>query len=186
VPNWSVQLVHGLRTVDPVTATHTTTDTDTAIPDPADRPRLDLVRPWPAGYRAMSAFHQAVTDASPLDVTLTNLVKQRASLINGCAYCLDLHAREGRQAGDDQRRYDVLAAWHEVPHLYTARERAALALTEAITLVGETHVPDDVIDEARLRFAPDELAALVFTIVVINSWNRVAVTARTPLPPATG
>ncbi|HET8621448.1 MAG TPA: carboxymuconolactone decarboxylase family protein [Acidimicrobiales bacterium] len=160
------------------------TATDTSTPTTAG-PRLDLVRPWPAGYRAMAAFGRAVADESPLTPALRHLVKLRASQVNGCAFCLDLHAGEARGAGEDQRRLDVLPAWREVD-LFTERERAALALAESITLLSESHVPDDVLDEAQRHFAPDEMAALVFEVVVINAWNRISVTARTPLPPAGG
>ena len=160
------------------------TATDTSTPTTAG-PRLDIVRPWPAGYRAMAAFGRTVADESPLAPALRHLVKLRASQVNGCAFCLDLHAREARDVGEDQRRLDVLQAWEEVD-LFTDRERAALALAESITLLGEGHVPDDVIAEAQRHFAPDELAALVFEVVVINAWNRIAVTARTPLPPLGG
>jgi AhpD family alkylhydroperoxidase len=131
---------------------------------------------------AMRAFSGAVRESS-LDPILANLMKQRASQLNGCAYCLDMHAKESRAVGDDQQRLDVLAAWREVD-LFTDRERAALALTEAITLVADGHVPDEVIDAAREHFDDRELAELVFAVVVINAWNRIAITARMPLPPA--
>ena len=147
------------------------------------RPRLDLIRTWPDGYRAMQAFARAVADG-PIDRRLAHLLKLRASQLNGCAYCLDLHAREARNDGEDQQRLDVLQAWREVHH-FTDRERAALALTEAITLLGEDHVPDDVVEEAQRHFAPDEVAALVFTVVVINAWNRIAITSRMPVRDAT-
>lgn len=146
----------------------------------ASRPRLALGRLFPAAYRAMSAFDDAVGEA-PLEESLLNLVKQRASQINGCAYCLDMHAKDARAAGESQQRLDVLPAWDEVP-LYTDREKAALALTESITLVADTHVPDEVVDAAREHFSDEELAALVFHIVTINAWNRIAITARMPLP----
>jgi AhpD family alkylhydroperoxidase len=133
----------------------------------------------------MAAFGRAVADESPLAPALRHLVKLRASQVNGCGFCLDLHAREARGVGEDQRRLDVLQAWEEVD-LFTDRERAALALAESITLVGESHVPDDVLQEAQRHFAPDEMAALVFEVVVINAWNRIAITARTPLPPLAG
>jgi len=131
---------------------------------------------------AMRAFSGAVRESS-LDPILANLMKQRASQLNGCAYCLDMHAKESRAVGEDQQRLDVLAAWREVD-LFTDRERAALALTEAITLVADGHVPDEVIDAAREHFDDREVAELVFAVVVINAWNRIAMTARTPLPPA--
>ncbi|HEX6569235.1 MAG TPA: carboxymuconolactone decarboxylase family protein [Acidimicrobiales bacterium] len=159
----------------------TATDTDTDIDVDAGVPRLDLSGLFPDGYRAMLAFDRAV-GRSDLDGTLLNLVKQRASQINGCAYCLDMHAKDARSAGESQQRLDVLSAWREVP-LFTELERAALGLTEAITLVAGTHVPDEVVDAARAHFTPEELAQLVFHVVTINAWNRIAITARMPLPP---
>jgi AhpD family alkylhydroperoxidase len=129
----------------------------------------------------MIAFDATVAEAG-LETSLLNLAKQRASQINGCAFCLDMHAREARADGEDPRRLDVLGAWREVP-LYTPRERAALALTEAVTLVADGHVPDEVVEEAQAHFSPEELAQLVWAIVVINSWNRIAITSRMPLPP---
>ena len=92
-----------------------------------------------------------------------------------------MHAKDARAAGESHQRLDVLPAWAEVP-LYTDREKAALALTEAITLVADTHVPDDVVDAAWVHFSDSELAALVFHVVAINAWNRIAITARMPLP----
>lgn len=163
-----------------VTTTATTTAAPTTAPTPAAQPRLALGRLFPAASRAMSAFDKAVSEA-PLEESLLNLVKQRASQINGCAYCLDMHAKDARAAGESQQRLDVLSAWDEVP-LYTDREKAALALTESITLVADTHVPDEVVDAAREHFSDEELAALVFHIVTINAWNRIAITARMPLP----
>jgi AhpD family alkylhydroperoxidase len=160
-----------------MTATETTATTRSTM-----RARLDLVTPWREGYDAMRAFDRAVGDCR-LEESLRNLIKQRASQVNGCAYCLDMHAKESRAVGDDQQRLDVLAAWREVD-LFTDRERAALALTEAITLVADGHVPDEVIDAAREHFDDRELAELVFAVVVINAWNRIAITARMPLPPA--
>jgi AhpD family alkylhydroperoxidase len=160
-----------------MTATETATNTR-----PKARARLDLVKPWPQGYQAMSAFDDVVSGSS-LDPILTNLVKQRASQLNGCAFCLDMHAKDARAAGEDQQRFDVLQAWREVD-LFSERERAALALTESITLVAADHVPDGVVDAARAHFSDRELAELVFAVVVINAWNRIAITARMPLPPA--
>ncbi len=94
-----------------------------------------------------------------------------------------MHAKDARAAGEDQQRFDVLQAWREVD-LFSERERAALALTESITLVAADHVPDGVVDAARAHFSDRELAELVFAVVVINAWNRIAITARMPLPPA--
>jgi AhpD family alkylhydroperoxidase len=158
-----------------MTATATETTTTSA-------PRLDVSGLWPEGYRAMAGLERAVR-GSGLEASLLSLVKLRASEINGCAFCLDMHAKEARAEGESQQRLDVLPAWRETP-LFTARERAALALAEAITLVADGHVPDEVVDEARLQFSDDELARLVMAITVINGWNRIAITSRTPLPPA--
>ena len=165
-----------------MTATETTGTTKTKTTTSTRKARLDLVTPWREGYDAMLAFDRAVGECS-LDENLRNLLKQRAFQLNGCAYCLDMHAKDARAAGESQQRYDVLQAWREVD-LFSDRERAALALTEAITLVADGHVPDDVVDAARVHFSERELAELVFTVVVINSWNRIAITSRIPLPPA--
>ena len=165
-----------------MTATETTGTTKTKTTTSTRKARLDLVTPWREGYDAMLAFDRAVGECS-LDENLRNLLKQRASQLNGCAYCLDMHAKDARAAGESQQRYDVLQAWREVD-LFSERKRAALALTEAITLVADDHVPDDVVDAAREHFDDRELAELVFTVVVINSWNRIAITSRIPLPPA--
>lgn len=175
---------HGTTSHDGA-VTHGTPATPNATPtrDPGQQgPRLDLVAPWRDGYRAMSAFDRAVC-RSDLEESLPNLVKLRASQINGCAYCLDMHAKDARAAGESPQRLDVLAAWREVP-LYSERERAALALAESITLVADTHVPDEVVAAAQAQFTPEELVQLVFHVVTINAWNRISITARSPLPPA--
>jgi AhpD family alkylhydroperoxidase len=124
-------------------------------------------------YRAMVALDRAVG----LDEQLHLLVKLRASLVNGCAYCIDLHSKEGLEAGESQERLFGLAAWAEAPY-YSARERAALALTDAITLIAEGRVPDDVWEEAERRFEPAELAQLVWAITAINAWNRIGISTR--------
>ena len=141
----------------------------------APRQRLDLGGPWPAGYGAMRKFSQVVA-GSGLDPGLQELVRVRASQMNGCAYCIDMHTKDARHRGEDEQRLYALSAWRETP-FFSDAERAALALTEAVTLVGDG-VPDAVIDEARNYFDDAGLAQLVFTIVVINAWNRIAVTAR--------
>jgi AhpD family alkylhydroperoxidase len=160
-----------------MTATETATETTAR---PTMKARLDLVTPWRDGYDAMLAFDRTVGECR-LEESLRNLIKQRASQINGCAYCLDMHAKDARAAGESPQRLDVLSAWDEVP-IYTDREKAALALTESITLIADTHVPDEVVEAARVHFSEEELAALVFHVVTINAWNRIAITARTPLP----
>jgi AhpD family alkylhydroperoxidase len=139
-------------------------------------PRFDLYKPWPAGYQAMLAFHQAVHDGG-LDPVLVELVKTRVSQINECAYCIDMHTKDARAAGETEQRLYALSAWRETP-FFSDRERAALALAESITLLHETHVPDEVMEEARRHFDDEDLAKLIFHIVVINAWNRIAVTSR--------
>jgi len=116
-------------------------------------------------------------EGSGLEHSLLELVKIRASQINGCAYCLDMHTIDARAAGETEQRIYVLDAWREAP-FYSDRERAALAWTEAVTLVSETHVPDGVYDEARRYFSEEELVKLTWAIVVINGWNRLAIAFR--------
>jgi len=122
-----------------------------------------------------------------LDPTIRELVKLRASQINGCAYCLDMHWKDARAAGEPEERLYSLDVWRESP-LYSARERAALELCESVTLVSETHVPDEVWEQAAAEFEPDELAQLVVQIGAINLWNRLSITVRrtpgTYQPPA--
>jgi AhpD family alkylhydroperoxidase len=99
----------------------------------------------------------------------------RASQINGCAYCLDMHSQDARTAGETEQRLYALSAWRETP-FFTERERGALALTEAVTLIAETHAPQQVIEEAAAVFLPAELSKLRYAIIEINSWNRLAIT----------
>lgn len=131
------------------------------------------------GYRALAAL-EAVVANSGLNHILIELVKTRSSQINGCAYCIDMHTKDARAYGETEQRLYALNGWRETP-FFTEKERAALALTEAITLVSETHVPDDVVDEALKWFEPDEYARLVFLIATINIWNRLAITSRSPV-----
>lgn len=140
--------------------------------------RLDLATPWEDGYGAMRAFSQTVA-GSAIDDRLQELVRLRASQINGCAYCIDMHTKDARHRGETEQRLYALAAWRDAP-FFSAAERAALALTEAVTLLPDG-VPDEVVDEAKRHFDEATLAQLVFTIVVINAWNRLAVTARLPV-----
>lgn len=140
--------------------------------------RLDLAGPWKDGYGAMRALSQTVA-TSGLDQSLQELVRLRASQMNGCAYCIDMHSKDARKRGESEQRIYALVAWRETP-FFSDAERAALALTEAVTRL-EGGVPDDVVEEAKRHFDEEELAKLVFTIVVINAWNRLAVTARLPV-----
>jgi AhpD family alkylhydroperoxidase len=130
------------------------------------------------GLESMLRFERAVRE-SGLEVSLLELVKVRASQINGCAYCLDMHWKDARANGEDEQRLYGLSAWREAPY-YTDRERAALALTEAVTRVADAGVSDAVIAAAEPHFTTQELAALMFAIVTINSWNRLVIAARTP------
>jgi AhpD family alkylhydroperoxidase len=141
--------------------------------------RADYARQAPDVYRSMLAFSKAAADG--LDPVLAELVKIRASQINRCAYCLDMHITDARKAGESEQRIYLLSAWEEVPGVYTDKERAALALTEAVTVLSEGFVPDGVYARAAEHFAEQELARLVATIVAINAWNRFSVTFRPPL-----
>jgi AhpD family alkylhydroperoxidase len=113
-----------------------------------------------------------------LERTLLDLVRLRASQINGCAYCIDMHSKDLRAEGESEQRLYLLDAWREAP-FYTDRERAALAWTEAVTLVADGHVPDDVYEQARQQFSEEELVNLTLAIVAINGWNRLNVSFRT-------
>jgi AhpD family alkylhydroperoxidase len=131
----------------------------------------------PGVSQAMSQLERQVRE-SGLEAPLLDLVKTRASQINGCAFCLDMHTKDARACGETEQRLYALSAWRETP-FYTDRERAALAWTEAVTLVAETHVPDEVYEQARAQFSEQELANLTLAIVAINGWNRLAISFRT-------
>jgi len=136
---------------------------------------VPIGKSFPAGYRAMLALEQALKD-STLDSVTFELIKLRASQINRCAYCIDMHYKDARAAGETEERLYMLAAWREAS-VYSEAERAALALTEAVTLIADGHVPDDVEAEARAQFDEQTYAALVFTIATINAWNRISITS---------
>ena len=129
--------------------------------------------------QAMLALSAAVGRAG-LEPPLLELVRMRASQINQCAYCIDVHTKEARAQGETEQRLYALSAWRETP-FYSERERAALEWTEAVTRVGETHVPDDVFERTRQHFDQSELVGLTFAVVVINGWNRLAVSFRVPV-----
>lgn len=141
------------------------------------KPRLEYARVAPGAREAMLGLENYVHGAG-LEPALLELVKIRASQINGCAYCLDMHTKDARARGEKEQRLYSVAAWHEAP-FFTDRERAALAWTEAVTLIGETHVPDASYEEARRHFGEKELVDLTLAIVAINGWNRLAVAFRT-------
>lgn len=139
-------------------------------------PRMDYMKTAPDGYKAMSALESYVQQ-SGLEHSLLELVKTRASQINGCAFCLDMHTKDARVGGETEQRLYTLSAWQETP-FFSDRERAALAWTEAVTRVADTHVPDDVFDLVRQQFTEKELADLTLAIVTINGWNRLAIAFR--------
>jgi AhpD family alkylhydroperoxidase len=139
--------------------------------------RIDLTRVPPQSFRPLLALASRVRE-SGLEPALLELVNMRASQINGCAYCLDMHSKDARAAGETEQRLHLVAAWREAP-LYTERERAALAWTEAVTLVADGHVPDAVYEEVKGRFTEDEIVALTLAVVAINAFNRLNVAFRT-------
>ncbi|GAB3110669.1 carboxymuconolactone decarboxylase family protein [Streptomyces calidiresistens] len=165
---------HFTPTVDSVTDTPNT-PTEQRTPT---TPRLDLPVLVPDVHRAMLRLHEAAR--RDLDPALVELVLIRASQINRCAFCVDMHTRDARRAGEREERIHLLTAWEEAGDLYTGRERAALALTEAVTVLTDGFVPDGVYRRAAERFEEEELARLVSLIATINTWNRLNVTARTP------
>jgi AhpD family alkylhydroperoxidase len=141
--------------------------------------RVDYVTAFPDGFKAMLGLEKAVR-GSGLEPELLELVKLRASQLNGCAYCLDMHSKDARAQGEDEQRLHVLAAWREAP-FYSPRERAALAWCESLTLLPETGAPDDVFAEVDAEFSAEEISALTLQIVAINGWNRLAVGMRSPV-----
>ena len=141
------------------------------------KPRIDLMHVNPGIMHAMLGLERQV-DKAGLDSKLLDLVRMRASQINGCAYCLDMHSKDTRANGETEQRLYGLEAWRETPY-YSARERAALEWTEALTLIAETHAPDEVYERVREQFSEDQLVNLTLAIVAINGWNRLNVAART-------
>ncbi|HEY7782982.1 MAG TPA: carboxymuconolactone decarboxylase family protein [Ktedonobacterales bacterium] len=139
--------------------------------------RLHYAKASPDSALAMSGLERAV-HASDIERSLIELIKMRASQINGCAYCLDMHWKDARAGGESEQRLYSLDAWRETP-FYTDRERAALAWTEAVTLVAATHVPDEVYAEARAHFSERELVEVTLAIIAINGWNRLSIAFRT-------
>lgn len=141
--------------------------------------RLDYQAALPAALKAMMGLEVAFHE-STLEPELIELVKLRASQINGCAYCLDMHSKDARARGEEEQRLHVLAAWREAP-LYSDRERAALAWCEALTRLPETGAPDADYAPLAELFSDEEIAALTYAIVAINGWNRLAVGLRAPV-----
>ncbi|MET9432821.1 carboxymuconolactone decarboxylase family protein [Streptomyces sp. NPDC006551] len=139
-------------------------------------PRLALAELVPDFYRAMVRLEAAA--AKDLDPTLYHLIKLRASQINHCAFCIDMHSKDALAEGESIERIVQLSAWEESRHFYTERELAALALTEAVTVLTDGYVPDEVYAKAAAHFDETELARVIAGITVINAWNRIGVTTR--------
>jgi AhpD family alkylhydroperoxidase len=139
--------------------------------------RLKAQNVSPGAYQAMFALETFVRQSSKLEHSLLELVKMRASQMNGCAYCIDMHSKDARAAGETEQRLYALTAWRETP-FFTVRERAALAWTEAVTLVADGHVPDAVYGQAKEVFSDEELVNLTLAVVAINGWNRLAIAFR--------
>ena len=141
--------------------------------------RFNLAQADPEAYKAMLGLEKYLAE-SGLDKRLYELVKTRASQINGCAYCINMHVRDAMKLGETAQRLFLLDAWCETD-LFTAKERAVLALTEAMTLIADSPVPDEVYDAAAAQLTAKEMAAVIMAVVAINGWNRIAITSRTPL-----
>jgi AhpD family alkylhydroperoxidase len=156
---------------------HMTTNTQHATANArnattTNAPRLDFARSAPKAFRALVGFDAAAR--AGLDPALVELVQIRASHLNHCAYCLHMHTSDARRAGESEERLHMVAVWREARHFFTEREQAALALTEAVTLVAGQGVPDDVYAEAAAHFDEAELGQVLALILAINTWNRVA------------
>jgi AhpD family alkylhydroperoxidase len=146
--------------------------------------RLDVEAHAPAVYKAVSHLDHAATrqlDDADLDHRLRELVRIRASQLNGCAYCIDMHTKDARAVGETEQRLYALPAWRETP-FFTARERAALSFTESVIRLSETHVPDAAYEEVASEFSPEEAGALLGLIVTINAWNALSVASRAWAP----
>jgi len=141
--------------------------------------RINLSAVSPEAMEAMIGLEKYIAK-SGLDKKLYELIKLRASQINGCAHCINMHARDAMALGETTQRLFLLDAWEETD-LYTEKERAVLALTEAMTIVFDGHVPDDIYEEAAKHLTDQEMAAVIMSVVAINGWNRIAITTRSPL-----
>ncbi|MGQ4714666.1 carboxymuconolactone decarboxylase family protein [Streptomyces anulatus] len=150
------------RTTTPATTVRSNTTT----------PRLDFAKSAPKVFRAVIGLDAAAR--AGLDPTLVELVQIRASHLNRCAYCLHMHTTDARKAGESEERLHMVAVWQEAEHFFTEREQAALALTDAVTRIGDGGVPDEVYDRAAAHFDEEELAHLLALILTINTWNRIA------------
>jgi AhpD family alkylhydroperoxidase len=143
-------------------------------------PRIDIQKYLNSkGGQAMLSLGKAAEE-SGLDRSLLELVKTRASQINGCAYCIDMHTKDARAMGETEQRLYALNGWRETP-FFSEKERAALEWTEAITRIADTHAPDEVYDRVRQHFDESQLVALTLAAVAINAWNRLAISFRVPV-----
>jgi AhpD family alkylhydroperoxidase len=140
------------------------------------QPRIDGLKVAPGAYHAMLGLETYLHQCG-LEIPLLHLIKLRASQINGCAYCIDMHWKDLRAIGENEQRLYGLDAWRESPY-YSERERAALAWTEAVTLVASTQVPDEVYEQARRQFNEKEITDLTLAVATINAWNRLAISLR--------
>jgi AhpD family alkylhydroperoxidase len=139
--------------------------------------RFNGMKTAPGAYGAMLGLEKYLQECG-LEQGLLHLIKLRASQVNGCAYCLDMHWKDLRAIGEKEERMYSLDAWRECPY-YTERERAALAWTEAVTLITDGHVPDSVYEELRAHFSEKEMCDLTLAVATINAWNRLAISSRT-------
>ena len=142
-------------------------------------PRIDLAKHMSSGL-ARAMFNLSNETAARVEPRLFELIKIRASQINGCAYCLDMHTKDARLAGETEQRIYALSVWRETP-FFTDRERAALEWTEAVTRLDGSHVPDELYDRVARQFDEAELVALTFGVIVINGWNRLSISFRPPV-----
>ncbi|WP_328510324.1 carboxymuconolactone decarboxylase family protein [Streptomyces mirabilis] len=165
-----------MTTNDTTTQTTATTDTTTAEYAPEHSPRLHWAKHAPEVYKAMLRLETAAQQG--LEPKLRELVKIRASQLNHCAFCLDMHTKDALAAGESVQRIVQLSAWEESKHFYTAKELAAIELTEAVTVLTDGFVPDEVYEKAAQHFEEAELAQLIAAITVINAWNRFGVSTR--------
>lgn len=143
--------------------------------------RLDFDELAPGFAKALAHLDRAATkelDAAGIDPKLREMIRVRASQLNGCAYCVDQHTKDARVIGETEQRLYALPVWRETPY-FSARERAALAFTETVTLMADTHVPDEAYAEVAAEFKPPEVAALTSLITMINAWNTIGVATRT-------
>src|ERR1700712_2158558 len=156
------------------------TPSQTTAPVTTAQPRLNYSKVSPAAFQAMFALQMA-SNKSSLEKPLMELIKLRASLLNGCAFCIDMHFREAKAAGESEERLYLLSAWQETHDLYTVREKAALRWTEALTKLAGNHVSDELFEEVSAHFTDEEMGNLTLAIVVINGWNRFSVGFAVPI-----